>query len=95
MSLFDVIKYPISTPPTVEQLSALPKDLFSRWIKTTPWADKKVVTPPIKTQTPQNIEYMCEYYDLNQFVEFDSPRRTHTEIELTLLRKVILEWDDK
>jgi len=31
MSLFDVIKYPISHPPTVEELSALPEDLYIKW----------------------------------------------------------------
>jgi len=30
MSLFDVIKYPISNPPKMSELSALPKDLFDK-----------------------------------------------------------------
>ncbi len=33
MSLFDVIRYPISDSPTLEQLKALPEDLYTVWIK--------------------------------------------------------------
>jgi hypothetical protein len=31
MSIFDVIKYPISEPPTKEELEALPDDLYNYW----------------------------------------------------------------
>ena len=31
MSLFDVIKYPISYPPTVEELNALPETIYNKW----------------------------------------------------------------
>ncbi len=31
MSLFDVIRYPISTPPTLEELHQLPNDLYKDW----------------------------------------------------------------
>lgn len=31
MSLFDVIRYPISDHPTKEQLDALPTELFNKW----------------------------------------------------------------
>jgi hypothetical protein len=31
MSLFDVLRYPISDPPTVEQLEALPRRVFVKW----------------------------------------------------------------
>ena len=32
MSLFDVIKYPISDPPTPEEINALPRDLSMKWL---------------------------------------------------------------
>ena len=32
MSLFDVIRYPISTPPSREELNALPRDLLAQWM---------------------------------------------------------------
>jgi hypothetical protein len=32
MSLLDVIRYPISDPPTLEELEALPKDIQHEWL---------------------------------------------------------------
>ncbi len=32
MSLFDVIRYPISNKPTKDELAALPGDLYGKWI---------------------------------------------------------------
>jgi hypothetical protein len=32
MNLFDVLKYPISVPPTMEELEALPADLLINWM---------------------------------------------------------------
>lgn len=31
MTVFDVIRYPISMPPTMEELAACPKDVFHEW----------------------------------------------------------------
>jgi hypothetical protein len=33
MSLFDVIRYPISDPPTPEEIEALPQDLYNTWLE--------------------------------------------------------------
>lgn len=38
MSLFDVIKYPISNPPTKDELEALPNDLYKIWLLSVGWA---------------------------------------------------------
>ena len=32
MSLFDIIKYPISDTPTKEQLDALPDEIYQKWV---------------------------------------------------------------
>jgi hypothetical protein len=37
MTVFDVLRYPISSPPTVEELEALPEDLYYEWISTSVW----------------------------------------------------------
>jgi len=37
MSLFDVIKYPISEVPTPEQFEALPDKLFDEWTRDYGW----------------------------------------------------------
>jgi len=31
MSLFDVIKYPLSIPVTLEELESLPKEVYRKW----------------------------------------------------------------
>lgn len=33
MSLFDVIKYPISNPPTEKELEALPIKIYALWLR--------------------------------------------------------------
>ena len=37
MSLFDVLRYPISDHPTKEEFEALPKDLFEQWTNAVYW----------------------------------------------------------
>ncbi len=37
MSLFDSIKYPVSNPPTVSELRAIPPILINRWININGW----------------------------------------------------------
>jgi len=34
MSVLMTIKYPVSNPPTLEQLEAIPKEVFSKWLDT-------------------------------------------------------------
>ena len=38
MSLFDVIRYPISDPPTAEELYNLPEKIFSDWKFRSSWS---------------------------------------------------------
>ena len=33
MSLFDLIKYPLSNPPTPEELFVLPPDIYNDWCR--------------------------------------------------------------
>ena len=37
MSIFDILRYPISNPPTVEELRALPFGLFDHWVSISDW----------------------------------------------------------
>ena len=43
MTIFDVIRYPISNPPTKEEFEALPADLYRNWLLAAGWAS---VPPP-------------------------------------------------
>ncbi len=38
MSLFDVLRYPISKIPSQDELAALPKSLYDEWKKAVSWA---------------------------------------------------------
>jgi hypothetical protein len=40
MSLFDVIRYPISDRPTAEELGSLPHNLFEEWRNKSFWGLK-------------------------------------------------------
>jgi len=33
MSLFDVLKYPISSPPTYTELKSLPEEIYNKWVR--------------------------------------------------------------
>jgi hypothetical protein len=37
MSLFDVLRYPVSIPPTLEEFQRIPKDLFNKWAQSANW----------------------------------------------------------
>jgi hypothetical protein len=39
MSLFDVLRYPISEPPTKEELEALPNDIWDKWVAISQWPE--------------------------------------------------------
>ena len=75
MSLFDVIKYPISEPPTEAELRVLPANLYTKWCMDTRW--QWVALP-----TPSRI---ADFY-------FNKP--AHYRHDVSLLRKMIKEYDD-
>lgn len=87
MSLFDVIKYPISNPPTKAELETLPYDLLFNWKLQTTW--KKLM--------PKG----AEIDNLIQFYKFANSDDLAANIckglalpELSSLRKMIKEYDD-
>ena len=45
MTLFDSIRWPVSTPPTAEQLEALPPRLYYRFIDSRPGTPSANPTP--------------------------------------------------
>ncbi len=53
MSLFDVIKYPISDEPTNEQIKALPNDIFAKWYDW--WLYNPTTTP---VWSPNSVKYL-------------------------------------
>ena len=76
MSLFDTIKYPISDPPTEEELRALPVNLFNQWIYISGW--------PIK-----NYALIAEHY--RKLFSGNSSPLPYYPPSLKVLRKMIAE----
>ncbi len=81
MGLFDVIRYPISDYPTEDELNALPRLLFNRWII------------QIGYQTPEAWSPGRIAWQLS----IDSTRSSQPECVFErskLLRKLIKEYDE-
>ena len=79
MTIFDVIRYPISECPTEKELNDLPADLLYAWVQTTPWGQS--ARPDIIT--------IVNYYRYTSRYVLNTIMFTH--VEINLLRKMI--WD--
>ena len=87
MSIFDVIKYPISIPPTPEQFERLPHDLFLKWYEQSDWATKGL---EFRDRDPMH-QYIADWYADFYFVKgyFDECDR----IDLQLLKQMIRDYN--
>ena len=83
MSLFDVLKYPIGTPPTVEQICNVPASIFDEWFEHSDWKGKGGSKAGIGNWYQQF--YFCG--------EAGLPRSVDKQ-DLELLRKLIEEYDE-
>jgi hypothetical protein len=78
-NLFNLLRYPISEPPTSEELEALPDDLYMNWLidagfgNAASWPDAETVA-----------DYLDEYWD--------EGRDVVVQQDLDLLRKMISEY---
>jgi hypothetical protein len=84
MSLFDVLKYPISNPPTLQELEALPVVIFDRWvIDANLWHIRLEHRP-----TPLSIHsQMKQYRKQWNITDLDM------KYKINLLRQYILEYE--
>lgn len=82
MSLFDVLRYPISDAPTAEELTALPTKLFRKWRRITEWENRG------NYKTPGLIGEWYTSRDLTLLVH-EIERR-----EIKVLREMIKEYDE-
>jgi len=82
MTIFDTLRYPISIPPTVEELEALPWDLYIHWLE----VEHK--SSAIERATVHRIlkEIFTE--------QPDSQVARNMLKSLTTLRKMIAEWNE-
>lgn len=87
MSLFDILRYPIGSPPTVEQIKALPSALFLLWIHMSDWKD----------HYGEDIdrEYIAVWYQEHWTSIEEEPAsfyRDHRDLET--LRRLIRDYED-
>lgn len=89
--IFDVLKYPVSIPPTAEEFRRIPTDLFNRWAYMSNWSpwngksfDRKSMAELYEEVVASNIE-----------IDTDCNRRRERYInELLLLRRMIKEYEE-
>ncbi len=80
MSLFDVIKYPISDAPTKEELETLPTVLYNRWLEKTHWSldrDERIF--------PNILNVVIYYKNCNPDIRI---------VDIGILRKLIKAYDE-
>lgn len=82
MSLFDVIKYPISDRPTVEELLQIPTAIMTEWVAKSVWHGYNSSCPDISHWYGADAPYTAEAHE-------------NDKEELALLRKMIAEWDNQ
>ena len=78
MSIFSVLRYPISDPPTGEELAALPPDLFTDWKLQTTWRF---------TYNRQSPKLIADFY-----LQHTRPSWAYNEVQL--LRQMIKDYDE-
>jgi len=86
MSLFDVIRYPLSLPPTAEELSALPKELYTQWINNSSWKN-------IDTKSSMDLQWVSSW--MCEFITYrNAPYHEDIIIrDIHILRDIIKKWD--
>jgi hypothetical protein len=86
MSLFDVLRYPISSPPRAEELKALPLTLFIKWINMSDWRDHY--------GNDVDIPYIAEWYADHWTSISESMREFQKDMrDIEALRQLIKNWD--
>lgn len=82
MSLFDVLRYPISYPPQAEEFAALPESIYNKWIKNSSWSI-------VDTESSSDMIWVTQWMKRN----LNSPSYSEEIIsDLKILRKIISEW---
>ena len=92
MSLFDVIRYPISYPPTKEELDALPTELYLHWIKNSDWS--QFIEPDTWEEDQSSMyatSHVSNWYKSN--ISDSKVFKESDRLDLLRLRSIIEHWD--
>jgi hypothetical protein len=78
VSIFDAIRYPISDPPTEEQIRDIPIRVFRKWRKMSSWY-----------RYEDNYESIIDYYTHKNYAGIPSEENDYL-IDMKLLKGMIL-----
>jgi hypothetical protein len=86
MTVFDVIRYPVSLPPTREELEALPKIIYWDWIRnhTQDWHQLDDTAC-----SPWNVAIWMAYYHRDSHEH----QREEIQADVHRLRQLIAEYE--
>jgi hypothetical protein len=85
MSIFDAIKHPLSTVPTIEELSTLPESIYRKWVH-----HPSCTWYSTDTESSRDPAWVAKWMANNAATSFRYPEIIS---DIALLRKIILEWD--
>lgn len=87
MSLFSVLKYPISSPPQAEELQALPRDLFVQWINNSDWRSI--------TGVKDDYEHIAGWYEDNWVhMKAYSDKYKNDHDDMKSLKQLIRDYEE-
>lgn len=88
MTIFDVIRYPISAVPNAEEFHRLPPEIYRTWIDHpgNTWST-------IDEVSRYDADWVGNWVESHLFTNHSSDLSTQIEKELVLLRRIILEWN--
>jgi len=87
MTIFDSIKYPISDPPTEEELTNLPKELYDKWLGY--WNDQV-----IEDLTPAHVAAYYRFVNNISWVGEDEAVHKAYKEKRDILKRLIHEYDN-
>jgi hypothetical protein len=88
MTIFDSIKYPISNPPTSEDLRNLPPDIYNKWLELWNESARDMLTP-----VNLAAYYYFLYNDIGNDLEAKELKQIY-KIKIDALRLIIHEHDN-
>ena len=83
MTIFDVLRYQISDPPTESQLRALPESVYNKWCRSSSW----------KGFPRDDMTVVAEYYNFFQHHLRDTDSVSYKE-DIILLKALIRDYDE-
>ena len=98
MTIFDSLRFPVSYPPTAEELDAIPVEILEEWAPPTNWTAGKSLKPLSRSERYDRYVSLCSYYNTlclesNPLKDHQQRLQEHHIQEIILLRTMIKEYN--